>query len=466
MKAKILVVDDDPDIATVLRDRLESTGYETVVAGDGIRAIEAVERDTPNLMLLDMEMPRLSGLDVLKQLAQGRQNGREGFDVPVIVMTAHGTIDRAVDAMKEGAYDFLTKPIDVDHLAIVIRKAFEREVLKRQVAYLRTEVETRYATIVGASPQMTAVVTLAKRAAESDASVLLLGESGTGKELFARSIHQWSPRRGMPFVVINCVALSETLLENELFGHEKGAYTGADRQEKGKIETADGGTVFLDEIGDMPLPLQSKLLRVLQDREFHRVGGTRLVRVNIRVIAATNKDLKEAVKAGRFREDLFFRLNVIGVTLPPLRDRASDLPQLAEFFLKRYAQDAKRLQMTLTAEALAAIGRYHWPGNIRELENAIARAVVLSPGDAIGPEQLALSTAGGLSASATDSAVSYQDLPYHESMEEHSRMIILRALRRAQGSQTKAAELLQLQRTYLARLIRQKGISGSKPPAS
>jgi len=259
------------------------------------------------------------------------------------------------------------------------------------------------------------------------------------------------------------VALSDTLLENELFGHEKGAFTGADRQEKGKIETADGGTIFLDEIGDMPLPLQAKLLRVLQDREFHRVGGTRLVRVNIRVIAATNKDLKAAVKDGRFREDLFFRLNVVGVTLPPLRERTQDIPQLAEFFLKRYAQDAKRPQMTLTDNALAAISQYPWPGNIRELDNAIARAVVLTPGNAIGPEHLALSTAGGLPASETNPSPSYQDLPYHDSMEEHSRAIILHALRRAQGSQTRAAELLQLQRTYLARLIKQKNLRPNQP---
>ncbi len=462
MKVKILVVDDDPDIATVLRDRLESVGYETVIASNGLQAIETIERETPGLMLLDIELPKLSGLEVLKRLAQGRQNGREGFDLPVIVMTAHGTIARAVEAMKEGAYDFLTKPVEMDHLAIVIKKALERESLKRQVAYLRTEVETKYATIVGTSPPMQRVIELARRAAESEASVLLLGESGTGKELFARSIHQWSPRRALPFVVINCVALSETLLENELFGHEKGAFTGADCQQKGKIEMADGGTVFLDEIGDMPMTLQAKLLRVLQDHEFHRVGGTRLVRVNIRVIAATNKDLKQAVKAGGFREDLFFRLNVVTLTLPPLRERPEDIPQLAQFFLERHARDAKKPQLRLTDEALDAISRYPWPGNIRELDNAIARAAVLSPQESIGPEHLALSVSDGLPCSDAGEAAGYQDLPYHESMEEHSRHIILRALRRARGSQTKAAEHLKLQRTYLARLIRQKNLLSEK----
>lgn len=459
MKAKILLVDDDPDIVVMLKDRLESLGYETITAGDGARALELIERETPHLMLLDLEMPKLSGLELLKRLSQGRQTGRDGYDLPVIVMTAHGTIGRAVEAIKEGAFDFLTKPFDTDHLSIVIRKALERESLKRQVEYLRTEVGTRYAAIVGTSPKTQSMVEIARRAANSDASVLLLGESGTGKELFARSIHRWSPRRAMPFVVINCVALTETLLENELFGHEKGAFTGADRLEKGKIEIADGGTIFLDEIGDMPMGLQAKLLRVLQDHEFTRVGGTRLVRVNIRVIAATNKDLKQAVKAGTFREDLFFRLNVVTLTLPPLRDRPEDIPQLADFFLKRHGLEAKRPGVHLTKEAVEALVRYPWPGNIRELDNIIARAVILSPQDAIGPEQLMLSPHDAFTAIEADSGVAYQSLPYHESMEQHSRHIILRALQCANGSQTKAAEYLKLQRTYLARLIKQKNIA-------
>lgn len=457
MKAKILVVDDDPDIVTMLTDRLDSLEFETLAAGDGSRALELIERETPNLMLLDLEMPRLSGLEVLKRLSYGRQVGRDGYDLPVIVMTAHGTIAKAVEAMKEGAYDFLTKPFNVDHLSIVVRKALERESLKRQVECLRSEVETRYATIIGSSAKITSMIELAQRAANSDASVLLLGESGTGKELFARSIHQWSRRRTMPFVVINCVALTETLLENELFGHEKGAYTGADRLEKGKLEIADGGTVFLDEVGDTPLQLQAKLLRVLQDHEFTRLGGTRVIRVNIRVIAATNKDLRQAVKAGTFREDLFFRLNVINLTLPPLRERSEDIPELAEFFLKRHARETKRVKMQLTPEAITALTRYSWPGNIRELENVIARAVVLSPHDDIGEDQLNLSAHESL-ASDNEAPSSYLNLPYHESMEQHSRHIILRALQCAKGSQTKAAELLKLQRTYLARLIKQKNI--------
>jgi DNA-binding NtrC family response regulator len=456
MKRKVLIVDDDPDIVMMLKDRLDSLEYETLTAEDGLRALEIIERDSPSVMLLDLEMPRLSGLELLKRLSHGRQAGRDSFDLPVIVMTAHGTIRRAVDAMKEGALDFLTKPFDTDHLAIVIRKALERESLKRQVEVLRTEVETKYAMIIGSSPKTQALIDLAKRAAHSDASVLLLGESGTGKELFARSVHHWSPRRTMPFVVINCVALTETLLENELFGHERGAYTGADKMEKGKIEMADGGTVFLDEIGDMPPGLQAKLLRVLQDHEFNRVGGTRLVRVNIRVIAATNKDLKQAVKAGAFREDLYFRLNVVNLILPPLRERAEDIPALAQHFLKRHAQDAKRPHMTFTPEAMDALTCYHWPGNIRELDNAIARTVILSPSDEIGPDQLPVSPA---EVPADDlSTVDDENVSYHESIERYSRGLILQALRRARGSQTKAADELGLQRTYLARLIKQKNI--------
>ena len=260
----------------------------------------------------------------------------------------------------------------------------------------------------------------------------------------------------MPLVVINCVALTETLLENELFGHERGAFTGADRLQKGKLEMADGGTVFLDEIGDMSLPLQAKLLRVLQDREFQRVGGTRTVSVNIRIIAATNKDLRQAVKTGQFREDLYFRLNVITLTLPPLRERPDDIPALAQFFLERHANDAKRPGITISGPAKDALAHYPWPGNIRELENVISRAVVLSPTDVIEPEMLALAPDDAQLAGRQTPGLPYLDLPYHESMEEHSRHIIARAIERANGNQTKAAEFLRLQRTYLARLVKQQ----------
>jgi DNA-binding NtrC family response regulator len=455
MNAKILIVDDDPDIVLMLEDRLQASGYETVVALEGQQALDVIVHESPHLVLLDLTLPKLSGLDVLKRLAQMKP----ADSPPVIVMTAHASIQAAFEAMKEGAYDFLTKPLDNDHLLIVIRKALERDTLRRQVAYLRSEVDGRYANIVGNSPSVRSVVEAAQRAAKSDAGVLLLGESGTGKELFARSIHQWSPRCAMPLIVINCVALTETLLENELFGHERGAFTGADRQQKGKLEMADGGTVFLDEIGDMPLTLQAKLLRVLQDREFQRVGGSKTVSVNIRIIAATNRDLRQAVKAGQFREDLYFRLNVVTLTLPPLRERQGDVPALAQFFLERHTRDAKRPGMVLSAAAVEALTRYPWPGNIRELDNVIARAVVLSPKDTIEPDMLALlSDDAELRKNEDEALQSYLDLPYHESMEEHSRYIITRAMERAEGNQTKAAESLKLQRTYLARLLKHQKV--------
>jgi DNA-binding NtrC family response regulator len=459
MKAKILIVDDDPDIVTMLEDRLQASDYRTVIAQDGVQALELVEQEAPGLMLLDLDMPRLTGIEVLKRLPKVRPTE----DLPVIVMTAHASIDAAVEAMKTGAYDFLTKPLDNDHLLLVISKALERDSLKRQVACLKSEVDSRYASIVGISAKIRTVLESAQRAARSDASVLLLGESGTGKELFARSIHQWSPRQAMPLVVINCVALTETLLENELFGHERGAFTGADRLQKGKLEMADGGTIFLDEIGDMSLPLQAKLLRVLQDREFHRVGGTRLVSINIRVIAATNKDLRQTVKNGEFREDLFFRLNVISLTLPPLRERPDDLPALAKFFLNRHARDAKRPGMMFSPAAMETMSRYRWPGNIRELENVVARSVVLNQSDTIEPDMLSLDAIGP---NSTGERLSYFSLPYHESMKEHTRTLILLALREECGNQTKAAARLGLQRTYLARLIKQYGIDPDQTIAS
>ena len=452
MNSKILIVDDDPDIVMMLEDRLQASGYETVVATEGQQALDQIVHEPPQLILLDLTLPKVSGLDVLKRLSQMKPSD----NIPVIVMTAHASIEAAVEAMKEGAYDFLTKPLDADHLLIVIRKAMERDALRRQVAYLRSEVDGRYASIVGNSPSVRSVVEAAQRAAKSDASVLLLGESGTGKELFARSIHQWSPRCAMPLIVINCVALTETLLENELFGHERGAFTGADRQQKGKLEMADGGTVFLDEIGDMSLPLQAKLLRVLQDREFQRVGGSKTVSVNIRIIAATNKDLRQAVRAGQFREDLYFRLNVVTLTLPPLRERSGDVAALAQFFLERHTRDAKRPGMALSAAALDALTCYTWPGNIRELDNVIARAVVLSPKDIIEPEMLALLADDAALRRRDDASLPYLNLPYHESMEQHSRYIIARAMELAEGNQTKAAESLRLQRTYLARLLKQQ----------
>ena len=462
MQKTILVADDDPDIVLMLTDRLEALGYATLSADDGQRALELLESEEPGLVLLDLQMPRMTGLEVLEQLARQEQ-ATPANRPPIIVMTAHGTIPLAVEAMKHGAADFLTKPLDMDHLTLVIQKALDREGLKRHVVVLREEVESRYGTIVADTPAMASLIAEIKRVADSDATVLLLGESGTGKELFARSIHRWSRRVDKPFVVINCVALTETLLENELFGHEKGAFTGAVTQQKGKVEMADEGTLFLDEIGDMAPDLQAKLLRLLQDREFHRVGGTRVVRVNIRVLAATNRDLSTAVKKGAFREDLFHRLNVISVSIPPLRERPDEIPQLAKLFLQRYTKEMGKPGMRLSASALRTMCAYSWPGNVRELENAVARAVVLATGHEIGPEHLRLPHDYEEKSQVYDQVYEEEPqvreasaLPYHQAMERYRYFLIEQALKRTHGNQTKAAEALGLQRSYLARVLKQK----------
>jgi DNA-binding NtrC family response regulator len=362
--------------------------------------------------------------------------------------------------MKKGAYDFVTKPLDPQHFAIVLAKALERQALRDANALLSSELGDRYAAIVGDSSQMAEVLDVVRRAAPSGATMLLLGESGTGKEVVARAIHRWSDRRDQPFVVVNCVALSEELLESELFGHEKGAFTGAHQQKRGKLEVAHRGTVFLDEIGDIRPALQAKLLRVLQDQTFERVGGTRPIRTDVRFVAATNRDLRAAVRDGLFRLDLFYRLNVLSVTLPPLRERAGDVPALAQHFLERYRRELKRDQLGLTPEALTCLRRYAWPGNVRELENVIERAAVLADGPDVTPRDLPAEIretglADGLPREAART--------YHAAVEEFKRGLLASTLRRTNGNRTRAARLLGLQRTYLARLIRDLGLAGPPP---
>ena len=396
MKAKVLIVDDDQDIVTMLQDRLDAGGYKTLTASDGLRGIELIEQESPNLVLLDLYLPRLKGMDVLKRMAQNKQSE----DIPVIVMTAAGTIPDAVEAMRHGAYDFLTKPLEKDHLLIVIQKALERDSLKRQVAALQSDVQNRYATIVGDSPKIKTIIESARRAANSDASILLLGESGTGKELFARSIHQWSPRQSMPMVVINCVALTETLLENELFGHERGAFTGAQATRRGRFEQADGGSLFLDEIGDMPLELQTRLLRVLSDGQFYRVGGHAPLRSNVRVIAATHQNLEERVRQGAFREDLYHRLNVIRLRLPALRERREDIPALTRLFLAKSARDLSVEAKRIGEPALQQLMRFDFPGNVRQLENICHWLTVMAPAQVVELEDLPPELLAGAAPSA------------------------------------------------------------------
>jgi len=382
MSDKILIVDDESSNRNILSQELTHEGYAILAARDGRDALRKVESFRPNLIILDYMMPDLSGLEVLKELRK-----RE-HDTPVVVITAYGTMERAVEAIKEGAYDFITRPYEPDHIALVVRRALERQRLKRGVEVLSVEVEERYRLVVGESAKMKAAVDLARKAAASRATVLLLGESGTGKEIFARTIHNWSDRRDRPFIAINSVGLSRELLESELFGHEQGAFTGAHRRKTGKIELAHGGTIFFDEIGDVSADLQAKLLRFLQEREFERVGGIIPIPVDVRVIAATNRTLEHSVKEGRFREDLYYRLNVVAIHLPPLRERREDIGALSRYFLQKHSMAVRRNVSAFADDALKKLEAYDWPGNVRELANVIERAVVLGSGPAVTLEDM------------------------------------------------------------------------------
>jgi len=442
LNGTILVVDDDPDIRDILRDTLESLGAKIVTAANGQECLDRFDQVAPDLVLLDIEMPIKNGLDVLKGLRQ-----RHG-DATVIMITAYGTIERAVQAMKQGAYDFITKPFDLDHIALTVEKALEREKLKRGLEHFAEEAGERYRLVGGDSPKMREAIETAKKAAGSRSTVLLLGESGTGKEVFARAIHEWSERSAEPFIAINCVGLAKDLLESELFGHEKGAFTGAHQLKKGKIELANGGTVFLDEVGDISAELQTKLLRFLQEREFERVGGTQPIRVDVRVIAATNRDLPSAVKEGRFREDLFYRLNVIPIVLPPLRDRREDIPVLAKYFLRRFAAETKKNVTDIVPDAEAGLVAYEWPGNVRELANVIERAVVLGEGPNITLEDLPPRIASSELGSPTDG------LSYRHAVDVARADVIRRALASTQGNRTAAARVLGLHKTHLLNLMK------------
>jgi len=363
-------------------------------------------------------------------------------------MTAYGSIDRAVEAIKEGAYDFVTRPFEPDHINLVVQKALERERLKRGVEILSEEVGQRYRLIVGDSPKMNHAVDLAKKAASSAATVLLLGGSGTGKEIFARAIHNWSDRKSEPFMTINCVGLSKELLESELFGHERGAFTGAHQLKRGKMELANRGTVFLDEVGDISQELQAKLLRFLQEREFERVGGTKPISVDIRIIAATNSDLEASVTTGHFREDLFHRLNVVPITLPPLRERKEDIPALSQYFLQKYSVETRKHFNEITKEAQEILLAYDWPGNVRELANVIERSIVLGQGPKITVEELPERIA------SRETEASRGILSFREGVNAAKKELIRKALAKTQGNRLAAAKALGLHEKYLLQLIK------------
>ncbi len=378
--ARVLVVDDEPSLLKALEALLRKKGHEVIALDSPITATQRLAQEDFDVAMLDIKMPDLSGIELLNAVKHRRP------EVEVVMMTGHATVETALAAMKAGAYDYLTKPFDdVERVAHVVARAAERKRLCDRNRELETRLEALEGTqgLVGNSGAMRDVVRMIDAVAYSAATVLVNGESGTGKELVARALHARSPRRAQPFVALNCGALTETLLESELFGHVKGAFTGANRDQKGLFEAANGGTIFLDEIGDIPLSTQVRLLRVLQEGEIKRVGSAESVKVDVRVIAATHRDLPKLVRAGRFREDLFYRLNVIAIPLPPLRDRLDDVPLLAHHFVRRYNDRLAKKVRTLAPEAIELLCSYRWPGNVRELENAMERAVVLCRGDAI-----------------------------------------------------------------------------------
>ena len=438
----VLIIDDDPDVQEVLKDRLESLGYRPVPALTASQGLELLDEASPQMVFLDIELPDMNGLEALKAIKK-KQN-----DVGVVIITAYGTIERAVQAMKDGAYDFVAKPLKPSYIALVVERAMERERLKREVAILSREAGERYHLVVSKSSKMNRAVESAKMAATTKSTVLLLGESGTGKELFARAIHNWSERKSGPFIAVNCVGLSKELFESELFGHEKGAFTGAHQLKKGKMELAHGGTVFLDEIGDVSTEIQTKLLRFLQEREFERVGSTKPIQVDVRIIAATNRNLEELVKQGRFRDDLYYRLNVIPIALPALRERKEDIPALVHYFLQRFSKETKKNFTEVTPEAMEKLLSYDWPGNVRELANVIERAIVLGHGPQITLQDLS----PAIVSKGPDALV--DGLPYREALDACRQQIIAKALSQTKGNRAAAAKLLGIERRHLLRLMK------------
>lgn len=479
MRARILLVDDDPDILLSLENRVAHLGHDPLTATNGKDALRIIKEEEPDLVLLDFKLPDLTGMDILNQVRSSQQSTVSTDDAAalqgpyttprIVILTAFGTIELAVKAMQQGAFDFIPKPFTADHLNVVIKKALADVSINRHIDRLHQEVSSQFDPIVASNTHMNAQLARAKKAAASTATILLLGETGTGKEVMARAVHRWSPRTHKPFIAVNCAAIPETLIESELFGYEKGAFTDAKLMKRGKFEEADGGTLFLDEIGDMSLSAQAKVLRALNDQQFTRIGGSKAIQVDVRVIAATNKNLQQAVRQGTFREDLYFRLAVITVTPPPLRERMDDLVNLAQHFIKtRPSKLGLHKQYTLSDEALEALEQHSWPGNIRELENVISRALVLCTGDRIEPEDLLLPDPQDPAMQESHQTLedSTDSHSYHESMKAHSRKIIEHALRVNGWNQTKAAEYLGLQRTYFTKLLRQKQISGRPPTSS
>ena len=448
----VLVVDDEQTQRTVLAGFLRKRGFEVLQAANVEDGLAEVSAHTVDLALTDLRMPGGSGVDLLEGVR------RINPEIPVIVMTAFGTVASAVDAMKRGAADYLTKPIDLDELDVLIARTLERRALVAENRELRQQVETRYrlAGLETANSRMAEAINLAARAAPSRATILIRGESGTGKELLARAIHYASPRSKGPLIAVNVAALPETLLESELFGHDRGAFTGADREHRGRFELADGGSLFLDEIGDLPRSTQATLLRVLQEQAFERLGGTRTIHVDVRVIAATNRDLEAMASRGEFRDDLYYRLNVVSIEIPPLRERREDIPVLVDHFLRRFAVDGQAPVKEVSREAMDVLLKYHYPGNVRELENIMHRAVVLTRGQAITTADLPIRVTRPRTAGEVTGATIFT-----ERVAEFERALIVDALERAGGVQTRAARALGMSERHLRYKLRKYQLTGS-----
>jgi len=449
-KNSILVVDDDLAHRTMLRTLLSSWGYEVVEAEDGSGAIEAVHRRPFDLVLMDIRMIRVSGIEALEEI--------KAFNpaIPVILMTAYASVETAVEALKKGAYDYLTKPLDFDELKLAIGRAMEHSHLKEENRLLRESLGLKFdrRNLVGRSAVMARLLETVAQVAPSEATVLITGESGTGKEVIAGALHYNSPRRERPFIKINCAAIPETLLESELFGHEKGAFTGADRRKEGKFRQADGGSLFLDEVSEMSLAMQVRLLRVLQEREVTRVGGEEVIRVNVRVITATNRDLSGEIEAGRFRKDLFYRLNVVTLHIPPLRERRDDIPPLAEHFLKMFAEKNRKRVRGFTPQAMDRLLRYDWQGNVRELMNTVERGVVLTRSEYIDESELTPILLG----QPEGKAALPGEAPAGSSLEALEKTTILKTLEQTGGNKSEAARRLGITRRTLHQKLKKYGM--------
>lgn len=435
---RVLVVDDEANARNALAELLAEEGYETATASDGRKALDLLPSFDPDVILTDLKMPGVDGLELLDR-------GRAACPhAAFVVMTAFGSIDTAVQAIKRGAENYLTKPLDMGAVTALVERAYEKSMLLREAARLREQVGTRLAMpgILGDHPSMQRVLKVVEQVAKSRANVLVHGESGTGKELIAAAIHHHSPRRLRPFVRLNCASLAESLLESELFGHERGSFTGAVARREGRFKQADLGTLFLDEISEVPVGLQVKLLRFLQERQFERVGGNETITVDVRIVAATNKDLKQAVEKGTFREDLYYRLNVVQIDVPPLRERPSDIPTLAHHFLRKFASENEREFTGFSDEAMRSLVTYPWPGNVRELENAVERAVVLGEGTIIDAMHLATT---GPASSQSDLGMMIPGM----TLRELERIAIERTLSACGGSRSRTAEVLGISRRTL-----------------